>query len=85
MVENAGENKVGPPQLTWHRKLNNEGNIAPSEFTLSLKEMVHLAPIGYRLWRHVREEAAKGRGGMIDPFAKRHVTSCHGVPLGGVG
>jgi hypothetical protein len=22
---------------------------------------------------------------MIDPFAKRHVTSCHGVPLGGVG
>lgn len=22
---------------------------------------------------------------MIDPFAKRHVTSSHGVPLGGVG
>ncbi|XLU58609.1 hypothetical protein S245_053257, partial [Arachis hypogaea] len=23
--------------------------------------------------------------GMMDPFAKRHVTSCHGVPLGGIG
>ncbi|KAL1318780.1 hypothetical protein AAHE18_15G229700 [Arachis hypogaea] len=22
---------------------------------------------------------------MMDPFAKRHVTSCHGVPLGGIG
>lgn len=75
-----------PPQLTWQRKLNNHANAnVPSEFTLSFKEMIHLAPIGYRLWRHVREEAAKGRIGMIDPFAKRHVTSSHGVPLGGVG
>ncbi|XP_027330860.1 non-lysosomal glucosylceramidase isoform X2 [Abrus precatorius] len=73
-----------PPGLTWQRKLNNEG-IALVEFTLSLKEIIHLAPIGYRLWRHVREEAAKGRGGLIDPFAKRYVTSCHGVPLGGIG
>lgn len=75
-----------PPQLTWQRKLNNHANSnVPSEFTLSFKEMIHLAPIGYRLWRHVREEASKGRIGMIDPFAKRHVTSSHGVPLGGVG
>ncbi|KAL2339333.1 hypothetical protein Fmac_013779 [Flemingia macrophylla] len=41
--------------------------------------------MGYRLWRHVREEVAKGNVGMYDPFAKRHVTSCHGVPLGGIG
>ncbi|KAK7363930.1 hypothetical protein VNO77_06095 [Canavalia gladiata] len=73
-----------PAELTWQRKLNNDGN-APVEFTLSLKDIIHLAPIGYRLWRHVREEAANGRVGMIDPFAKRHVTSCHGVPLGGIG
>ncbi|KAJ1400416.1 hypothetical protein SESBI_29623 [Sesbania bispinosa] len=98
MVENAfvqDDNRTGesssmkgdpgkPAELTWKRKLNNEGN-APLEFTLSLKDMIHLAPIGYRLWRHIREEAAKGRGAMIDPFAKRHVTSCHGVPLGGIG
>ncbi|XP_020230629.1 non-lysosomal glucosylceramidase isoform X1 [Cajanus cajan] len=84
---NSSTNKVDPGKpagLTWQRKLNNEGK-APSEFTLSLKEMIHLAPIGYRLWRHVREEVAKGKGGMIDPFAKHHVTSCHGVPLGGIG
>ncbi|RDX85357.1 Non-lysosomal glucosylceramidase, partial [Mucuna pruriens] len=73
-----------PAGLTWQRKLNNEGN-APSQMSINLKEIIHLAPIGYRLWRHVREEAARGRGGMIDPFAKRHVTSCHGVPLGGIG
>ncbi|KAG5024118.1 hypothetical protein JHK85_020460 [Glycine max] len=71
-----------PAGLTWQRKLNNNGN-ASSQISLSLKEIIHLAPIGYRLWRHCREEAAKGRGGMIDPFAKRHVTFCHGVPLGG--
>ncbi|XP_050917822.1 uncharacterized protein LOC127135048 [Lathyrus oleraceus] len=28
---------------------------------------------------------AKGKIGVIDPFAKRHITSSHGVPLGGVG
>ncbi|CAJ1940443.1 unnamed protein product [Sphenostylis stenocarpa] len=73
-----------PPALTWHRKLNTNGN-ASSEISLHLKEIIHLAPIGYRLWHHCREEAAKGRIGMIDPFAKRSVTFCHGVPLGGIG
>ncbi|KAK7292521.1 hypothetical protein RIF29_08303 [Crotalaria pallida] len=73
-----------PAALTWQRKLNNEGS-TPLEMSLYVKEIIHLAPIGYRLWRHGREEAAKGRRGMIDPFAKRHVTSCHGVPLGGIG
>ncbi|KAF7802268.1 non-lysosomal glucosylceramidase isoform X1 [Senna tora] len=43
------------------------------------------APIGYRLWRNNKEQTAKGMVGLIDPFAKHHVTSCHGVPLGGVG
>ncbi|CAL0330722.1 unnamed protein product [Lupinus luteus] len=73
-----------PAGLTWQRKLNNEGKTL-SEISLQLKEIIHLAPIGYRLWRHGREEAVKGRRAMIDPFAKHHVTSCHGVPLGGIG
>ena len=73
-----------PASLTWQRKLNSKGS-APLLFTLSLKEIIHLAPIGIRLWRHVREEAANGREGFIDPFAKRHLTSSHGVPLGGIG
>ncbi|KAK4271058.1 hypothetical protein QN277_019806 [Acacia crassicarpa] len=73
-----------PAALTWQRKLNSEGN-APSQFTLTLKETLQLLPIGYRLWQHVREEAARGREAMMDPFAKRHVTSSHGVPLGGIG
>ncbi|ESW25905.1 hypothetical protein PHAVU_003G075400 [Phaseolus vulgaris] len=83
----SSNSKVHPsnlPALTWHRKLNSHGN-ASSEISLCLKEIVHLAPIGYRLWRHCREEAAKGRIGVIDPFAKRSVTFCHGVPLGGIG
>jgi hypothetical protein len=33
-----------PPELTWKRKLNNEAN-APSEFTLSIKEMIHLVSL----------------------------------------
>jgi hypothetical protein len=33
-----------PPELTWKRKLNNEAN-ALSEFTLSIKEMIHLVSL----------------------------------------
>ncbi|KAK3037731.1 hypothetical protein RJ639_031102 [Escallonia herrerae] len=73
-----------PASLTWQRKLNAE-EFPLSEFTLSLKEKIHMAPIGYRIWRHLREEAAKGRDLFINPFMKRSVTSCQGVPLGGIG
>ncbi|KAK9286422.1 hypothetical protein L1049_014818 [Liquidambar formosana] len=79
--------KVDPGKhapLTWQRKINSEGN-ALSSFSLSLREIIHLAPIGFRLWRHVQEEAAKGRGVFINPFIKRDITSCHGIPLGGIG
>ncbi|XP_058188571.1 uncharacterized protein LOC131306382 [Rhododendron vialii] len=73
-----------PASLTWQRKVNSEGNV-PSEFSLGAKEIIQMAPIGFRLWRHVREEATKGREAFISPFEKRNVTSCHGVPLGGMG
>ncbi|KAA8537047.1 hypothetical protein F0562_029525 [Nyssa sinensis] len=73
-----------PAPLTWQRKINSEGNVL-SGFTLSLQEMIHMAPIGYRLWRYIREEAAKGREVFINPFTKRPLSSCHGVPLGGIG
>ncbi|XP_062095208.1 uncharacterized protein LOC133801081 [Humulus lupulus] len=73
-----------PASLTWKRKLNNEGKV-PSPFTLTLKEKIHMAPIGIRLWRHIQEESARGRGVLMNPFTKRDVTSCHGVPLGGIG
>ncbi|KAM1014728.1 hypothetical protein ACFX2C_044680 [Malus domestica] len=73
-----------PASLTWQRKLNSTGD-APLPFNLYLKEIIHLAPIGIRLWRHLREEAAKGREGFINPFVKHHLTSNHGVPLGGIG
>ncbi|XP_024023556.1 non-lysosomal glucosylceramidase [Morus notabilis] len=84
---NSSINQVDPgipALLTWQRKLNGEGN-TPVSFSISLKEVIHLAPIGFRLWRHVQEEAAKGRGALMNPFSKRHVTSNHGVPLGGIG
>ncbi|KAL2939448.1 Non-lysosomal glucosylceramidase [Bienertia sinuspersici] len=75
---------VNPVKPSWQRKIDNEEKV-PSQFGLSVREYVQLAPIGYRLWRHVREEAARGRGVFIDPFFKRTVTSDHGVPLGGIG
>uniref|UniRef100_A0A803LJX5 Non-lysosomal glucosylceramidase n=1 Tax=Chenopodium quinoa TaxID=63459 RepID=A0A803LJX5_CHEQI len=77
---NPGE----PVKPSWQRKLDHDEKV-PSEFGLSVRECVQLAPIGYRLWRHVREEAGRGRGAIIDPFFKRTVTSDHGVPLGGIG
>ncbi|PRQ21613.1 putative glucosylceramidase [Rosa chinensis] len=88
--EQHSESSIGkvdpgkPASLTWQRKLNSKGNDIV-QFNLTLKEVIHLAPIGLRLWRHLREEAAKGREAMIDPFAKRSRSSSHGVPLGGIG
>ncbi|CAK7357173.1 unnamed protein product [Dovyalis caffra] len=73
-----------PAPLTWQRKLDSDETVL-SQFTLSLKEILHMAPIGIRLWRQIREENAKKRSFIMDPFAKRIVTSCHGIPVGGVG
>lgn len=84
---NSSINQVDPGEpasLTWQRKLNSEGNV-PVSFSMSLKDMLHLAPIGVRLLRHNREVAASGKGPLIDPFAKHHITSSHGIPLGGIG
>ncbi|KAJ6704603.1 BILE ACID BETA-GLUCOSIDASE-RELATED [Salix viminalis] len=74
-----------PAPLTWQRKLDGD-EIALSEFTLSLQEKLLMAPIGIRLWHHIRKENTKKRGGFyIDPFAKRNESSCLGVPVGGIG
>ncbi|XP_020876619.1 non-lysosomal glucosylceramidase isoform X2 [Arabidopsis lyrata subsp. lyrata] len=72
------------PQVTWQRKLNSKVK-NPSEFKMSIRDVLHLFPIGYRLWSHTKEEAKKGRASMYDIFKKRHVTGDHGVPLGGIG
>ncbi|XP_019084047.1 PREDICTED: non-lysosomal glucosylceramidase isoform X1 [Camelina sativa] len=72
------------PQVTWQRKLNS--NVKnPSEFQMSIRDLLHLFPIGYRLWRYTKEQAVKGKVSMYDMFKKRHVTGNHGVPLGGIG
>ncbi|KAL3515756.1 hypothetical protein ACH5RR_022658 [Cinchona calisaya] len=73
-----------PPSQAWQRKLNEkEKNL--TEFNLTLKEKFHLVPVAYRLWKHLQEEKAKGRGACVNPFITRPVTSFHGVPLGGIG
>nr|XP_043621004.1 non-lysosomal glucosylceramidase-like isoform X1 [Erigeron canadensis]XP_043621005.1 non-lysosomal glucosylceramidase-like isoform X1 [Erigeron canadensis] len=75
-----------PASLTWKRKLNTKEHPL-SEFGLKIKEIIHLAPLGYRLWRWNREENSKGNGNgtFIDPFKKHYYSSCNGVPLGGIG
>lgn len=74
-----------PAPLTWQRKLDGDETVL-SQFTLTLQEKLLMAPIGIRIWRHIREENARKRGGFfIDPFAKRNVTSCLGIPVGGIG
>ncbi|GAV69779.1 DUF608 domain-containing protein/GBA2_N domain-containing protein [Cephalotus follicularis] len=73
-----------PAPLTWQRKLNSNGNL-PAEYALTFQEIMHMAPLGVRLWLHYREETAKGRASIFDVFRKHHVTGDHGIPLGGIG
>ncbi|KAL8509124.1 hypothetical protein ACS0TY_016352 [Phlomoides rotata] len=75
---------VKPPPLTWQRKLNHTSDV-PKEFSIRLREVLHMLPLGLRLFRHVKEEAAKGTPSIIDPYHKRLVSCYHGVPLGGIG
>ncbi|KAJ4751721.1 Non-lysosomal glucosylceramidase [Rhynchospora pubera] len=72
------------PDLTWERKINNDGHDLPP-FTLYLKEILHLAPLGIRLCRHILEETSQGRAAVINPLKKRGAKSSQGVPLGGIG
>lgn len=85
---NSSNIKVDPAKpgsLTWKRKLNTEANPL-TEFGLRFKEVIHLAPTGYRLWRAIRDASkGKGNGAFVDPFKKRSFSSCNGVPLGGIG
>ncbi|XP_073138947.1 uncharacterized protein [Henckelia pumila] len=73
-----------PPSLALKRKLNNREN-ALCEFDLTLREKISMAPVGCRLWLKLRDEKCKRRETFLDPFTKRHTSSCHGVPLGGMG
>ncbi|KAI3691512.1 hypothetical protein L2E82_49874 [Cichorium intybus] len=52
-----------------------------------ITEVISLAPLIYRLWRWLQEDASKGNGNgtFVDPFKKHYFTSCNGVPLGGIG
>lgn len=73
-----------PAQLTWQRELSDKGHNL-SSFSLTLREILQLAPLGIRLLRHLLDESAKGRAVVIDPSKKRRFTSCQSVPLGGIG
>lgn len=73
-----------PALLTWQRSLRDNER-EPLKFQLSVREILQLGQIGFRLGRHVIEETAKGRASIIDPLRRRITASCHGVPLGGIG
>ncbi|EPS69863.1 non-lysosomal glucosylceramidase, partial [Genlisea aurea] len=75
---------VEPPSLTWKRKLSHEEKTL-SELYPTLKEIISLAPIGYRIWRSLQNAKSKHREVFVDPFVKRYTSTCHGVPLGGIG
>ncbi|KAL0391643.1 UNVERIFIED_CONTAM: Non-lysosomal glucosylceramidase [Sesamum radiatum] len=59
-----GHGNGKPPPLTWQRKLNCNATV-PTEFSVRLREVLHLLPLGWRLWRHIKEEADKERAGSI--------------------
>ncbi|OMO77999.1 Glucosylceramidase [Corchorus olitorius] len=73
-----------PASLTWQRQLNSICK-PPVAFGMSFQEIRQLAPVGFRLWRHTKEQEAIGRTSIFDIFRKHLVTADHGVPLGGMG
>ncbi|MQM01516.1 hypothetical protein Taro_034276 [Colocasia esculenta] len=75
---------MDPVTCTWQRKVDITEN-AISSFRPTLSEAIQMSHLGFRLYRHVVEERAKGREAIMDPFTNRSLTSCHGVPLGGIG
>ncbi|KAF2290445.1 hypothetical protein GH714_013213 [Hevea brasiliensis] len=79
--------KVDPgklPSLSWQRGLNSNGNV-PQAFSISFREIMHMLPMGVRLWRYAKEQAARGRLPIFDFSKKRVITGDHGIPLGGIG
>ncbi|XP_074574090.1 uncharacterized protein LOC141830587 isoform X2 [Curcuma longa] len=73
-----------PASLTWQRKVSDQGQQL-AEFTLTMREILKLAPLGIRLGRQILEETAKGQVAVIDPLKKRTGITCQAVPLGGIG
>ncbi|CAN0928035.1 Non-lysosomal glucosylceramidase [Linum grandiflorum] len=73
-----------PPALTWQRNLKDEP-VPPLPFSLALKDIAHMLPIGLRLIRHTKAEAAKGRETIFDFLRKHHITGDHGLPIGSIG
>ncbi|KAF5738837.1 non-lysosomal glucosylceramidase isoform X1 [Tripterygium wilfordii] len=86
-VGSASAQKVDPAKPaspTWQRKLSNVDHVI-KEFSINYKDILQLGPLGWRSWRHTKQERAKGRAPIFDFFGSRPVTCDHGVPLGGVG
>ncbi|KAJ7567463.1 hypothetical protein O6H91_02G149200 [Diphasiastrum complanatum] len=79
------EDPGAPPPLAWRRKLNCNANLL-KEFSVTFYEAMKLLGLGMRLWTYVKAERAQGRKAPIDPFNRDVIpSSCHGVPLGGMG
>ncbi|KAI3974017.1 hypothetical protein MKX01_030593 [Papaver californicum] len=79
--------KVDPAQpasTTWQRKLDSAGNVLPS-FALTIDAIIQKGQAIFRFIPYAKQEDAKGRAAIVDFGHKRLVTSCHGVPLGGIG
>jgi hypothetical protein len=73
-----------PPSLTWTRYLDN-GFAPHAEFQVSKAEGLRLAPLGYRMYRYIQQETAKGRLPVMNPFKKSNAGPRMGVPVGGFG
>ncbi|KAM7266746.1 hypothetical protein ACFE04_004643 [Oxalis oulophora] len=73
-----------PAALTWQRQLNSNQKL-PLRFSFTLRDVMHLGPIGIRVWYHSRQDVAKGKPVIFDVSKKHLITSDHGVPLGGIG
>ncbi|KAM7279303.1 hypothetical protein ACFE04_006437 [Oxalis oulophora] len=73
-----------PASFTWQRQLNSDGKL-PSMFSFTLRDVMHLGPVGFRQMYYSKEDIAAGKAVIFDVSKKYVITNDHGVPLGGIG
>eukprot|EP01060_Flectonema_neradi_P000082 TRINITY_DN10069_c0_g1_i1.p1 TRINITY_DN10069_c0_g1~~TRINITY_DN10069_c0_g1_i1.p1 ORF type:complete len:856 (+),score=82.28 TRINITY_DN10069_c0_g1_i1:69-2636(+) len=73
------------PEQAWGRNYWSTEPTKRKPLKPTVCQSLSLIPLGYRMWRRVRDEKSRGVGQFMDPFSDWQHDTSHGVPLGGIG
>ena len=73
------------PEEAWGRNFWAAEPTKRKPLKPTVCQSLSLIPLGYRMWRRVRDEKSRGVGQFMDPFSDWQHDTSHGVPLGGIG